>query len=361
MPKLLAKAYVENIEKINEEDGTLEAAVASTPIVDREGEVIEQEGWKLKDFKKNPVLLWAHNIGGFASGIRPPIGKVLKIWIEGSGKKAKLMFVPKFDLKDFFARDIFRKFKDGYLNAFSVGFIPIEQEENIYKEVELLEISAVPVPANPQAAARLRSTGFETRGWEGMSKEKEDPDFEDIANQALLRDQVEEKPYPGEHACRLEDPKQFDRFARKNCEQKSDGKCIDVIYGIKEGKSKIQSLRYKRSAGWTPDGARSHCKGRGGSFEAASTSQEEIDVKVELPELAEIKKELEYIKARMNQIVGEVRASKKKEKMKAEDLDLSPFRDALKIVAQASNIILQKLKEEKLKAKPSPKQEAEAE
>lgn len=283
--RLLAKALV---EKVNEEDGTLEAAVASTPVIDREGEVIEQEGWDLKNYKKNPVLLWMHNI----REVRPPIGKVVKLWIEGSGKRAKLMFSPKFDLQDPFASDIFRKFKEGFLNTFSVGFMPIEQEDNIYKAQELLEISAVPVPANPQAQVQLRNAGMETTCFSDICKElgsesglvgedqgpKEEPDLEDVAEQALLRDQVQEKPYPNEHACRLEDPKQFDRFNRKNCEQKHDGKCIDVIYGIKEGKSKIQSLRYPKQS-WSSAEAKSHCSGRGGSFTAASQSQEEMEAK----------------------------------------------------------------------------------
>jgi hypothetical protein len=76
-------------------------------------------------------------------------------------------------------------------------------------------------------------------------------------------------PYPNEHACRLNEPGKYTSFARKNCEQKSDDKCIDVIYGISEGKSEIQALRYPKGS-WDADAARSHCSGRGGSFEAAS-------------------------------------------------------------------------------------------
>jgi len=75
-------------------------------------------------------------------------------------------------------------------------------------------------------------------------------------------------PYPNEHACRLSSPDKYDRFARKNCGQKHNGKCINVIYGIKNNKSEIQALRYNKKI-WTADAARSHCKSRGGSFEAA--------------------------------------------------------------------------------------------
>jgi HK97 family phage prohead protease len=75
-------------------------------------------------------------------------------------------------------------------------------------------------------------------------------------------------PYKGEHSCRLEDPDKFDKFNRVNCEQKHEGKCIDVIYGIKNNKSKVQALRYKIDT-WNEDDARAHCKEHEGTFEAA--------------------------------------------------------------------------------------------
>ncbi len=80
-------------------------------------------------------------------------------------------------------------------------------------------------------------------------------------------------PYPNEHACRLETPDKYKSFARENCGQKHDGKCIDVIYGIpEEGGSEIQALRYKTDI-WTEDAARNHCKSRDGSFEPAKKAE----------------------------------------------------------------------------------------
>lgn len=75
-------------------------------------------------------------------------------------------------------------------------------------------------------------------------------------------------PYKNEHSCRLISPDKFDKFNRKNCEQKHEGKCIDVIYGIKNKKSKVQSLRYKTNI-WTKKDAKAHCKSREGTFEPA--------------------------------------------------------------------------------------------
>src|SRR3990167_7563446 len=42
-------------------DSKTKVAVASTSVVDRHGESINQEGWDLKSFKANPVMLWAHD------------------------------------------------------------------------------------------------------------------------------------------------------------------------------------------------------------------------------------------------------------------------------------------------------------
>ncbi len=49
------------------------------------------------------------------------------------------------------------------------------------------------------------------------------------------------RPYPNEHAARIKDPAQYDSFAREN-DAFADG--IDAIYGIKEGLSEIQSIRF---------------------------------------------------------------------------------------------------------------------
>jgi HK97 family phage major capsid protein/HK97 family phage prohead protease len=55
-----------------------------------------------------------------------------------------------------------------------------------------------------------------------------------------------ERPYPNEHAARLRDPGQYDRFRRRN---DAAGKGVDFIFGIKEGESgaELQAIRFKLS------------------------------------------------------------------------------------------------------------------
>ena len=75
-------------------------------------------------------------------------------------------------------------------------------------------------------------------------------------------------PYPNEHACRLNNPDKYDRIRRVNNNQRSDGKGIDVLYGISGNKTEIQALRYDKKI-WTREQANAHCRGRGGNFEGA--------------------------------------------------------------------------------------------
>ena len=137
--------------KANNDEGIIEAVVGSTSVIDRMGDTINQAGWDLKNFKKNPVILWGHNV----REERPPIGKAIKVWLEGT-KEKKLMFRVKFDLQDKFASEIFRKIKDGFINTTSVGFMPLEWDDNEFTSMDLLELSFVPVPANPEALVAIK-------------------------------------------------------------------------------------------------------------------------------------------------------------------------------------------------------------
>lgn len=131
------------IEKAD--DGSF-TAIASTNSVDRHGEVVDNNGWDLKAFKKNPVILWAHDHS------EPAIGTAKKVWVDGTGKKAKLMIQPILhDLTDK-AKAIKALVDQGIIKTLSVGFRPLESPDGItFTQNELLEVSMVNVPANADA------------------------------------------------------------------------------------------------------------------------------------------------------------------------------------------------------------------
>jgi hypothetical protein len=150
------------IEQLDDANLTF-VAVASTEDEDRDKDVLRQNGWDLKNFKKNPVIPWSHNYWEL------PVAKSMRTWVDSTNKR--LLFKPKFDGNDDFSKKIFNKYANGFLTSFSVGFRGIEStprdEANPwfggkeFTKMELLEVSAVAVPANPNANVNL---SFEEAG-----------------------------------------------------------------------------------------------------------------------------------------------------------------------------------------------------
>ena len=137
----------------------------STGARDRDGDIIEQAGWELGDYRKNPVVLWAHD------GSSPPIARAESVAVEGS----KLVSVARFPTREeyAFADTVFQLYKGGFLNATSVGFQPEELElmegedpGDIgfrFLRQKLMEYSAVPVPSNPEALVVARGAGIDVK------------------------------------------------------------------------------------------------------------------------------------------------------------------------------------------------------
>lgn len=183
MSEFIVKAEVEKTDK-----GLL--AVASSSVVDRHGEIVSVTGWDLKNFKKNPVLLWSHD------HTIPAVGVAKTIKVEGTGKTAKLMFTPEFHDITPEAKAIKTMFDQGILNSFSVGFKPIDMDGNVYTKQELLEISAVNVPANPEARMlaykSLESAGFDKSVIKSVVGEPEEELINDVDDMQSLRDELAE-------------------------------------------------------------------------------------------------------------------------------------------------------------------------
>ena len=129
--------------------------VASTANPDRYGDVVDQKGWDLRAYNRNPVVLFNHNPS------QMPIGKG-KAYVENG----QLMLEVDFDQKDEMAKTIEQKVRDGFINAVSVGFQPSKtvlrsslptdhpyygKSGSYFQKSELLEVSIVTIPANNEA------------------------------------------------------------------------------------------------------------------------------------------------------------------------------------------------------------------
>lgn len=128
--------------------------VATDETIDREGEIISIDGWDLANFKRNPILLWSHN------PFEPMIGRANNIRMRSMGGKKKLTFEPEFHRKTELSQSIADLVEGGWMKTVSVGFRPFQKEGNKYTKQEMLEISFVNIPANPEATQLAYSKGY---------------------------------------------------------------------------------------------------------------------------------------------------------------------------------------------------------
>jgi hypothetical protein len=160
----LRKYYcIEEVKGIEETaDGLAVPFVISTESIDRDGDVIQAAGWELDNYRKNPVVLFAHNYAN------PPVAKSLGETIVGKKLKSIALFMPK--EVSAFAFMIGNMYAKGFMRAVSVGFIgkkwafAKDKDRPLgidFEKQELLEYSAVPVPANAEALLDAKGAGID--------------------------------------------------------------------------------------------------------------------------------------------------------------------------------------------------------
>jgi hypothetical protein len=157
--------------------------IASDETLDRYGEIISVSGWQLDTYRRNPVFQNAHQYGDiiFTLGkaliteIRE-VGRVTPCAPSGFALFQRIEFAV--DVNPM-ARIAYGLYHGKFLKAVSAGFIPVRWEDcppggtssaspqstprRRYLEQELVEVSAVAIPANPNALAlALKSGAVET-------------------------------------------------------------------------------------------------------------------------------------------------------------------------------------------------------
>lgn len=155
----LRKQMIAQPEQLGGDDRCLRFTI-STGIVDRERDTIAVAGWDLTQFLRNPVVLWGHDAESL------PIGKALDVRVEGDALKATVRFIPaETPERGQFAEAVYQMARSGFLGATSVGFRPIKWDFTDdpergsedwfpgidFQQQELVELSVVTVPANPEA------------------------------------------------------------------------------------------------------------------------------------------------------------------------------------------------------------------
>lgn len=164
--------------------------VASDSTRDSAGTVLNQDNWDLTRFNSNGIIGYQHKVyGGWDDTDNPDnvIGKG-HAYVEDGKLMVDITFEPK-EINEL-AEKIYQKVLFGSLRAVSVGFLPIgkgrfgegaDAETYYFAGQQLLEVSVVNIPANPNALRK--------------SMEAEN-DFLEAERKRLLEETKVEEPAP---------------------------------------------------------------------------------------------------------------------------------------------------------------------
>ena len=342
--------------------------VTTTESPDRYGDIVRAKGVDNTNYRKNPVVLFAHDHGDF------PVGRSLKEWIDKSiaGWRSWDLYLD--DSVDTSGKSdlTFRMVDSGAMPGGSLGFIPRNprtdhsEKERMdlglgkygveYLEVEKLEHSACSIPANPEALSNCLKSIERNRLVSAFGRD----DLDRMRAEKMLDDQLLDifasvlgtqktysipkkakeivfKPYPNEHSARVRDPKDFDKdsFRRKNVE---DG--IDIIIGkLIDGDDKMITQAYRfasdeytatQAKKWLDDHDIDYT-----DFEPASEKAMEVTVNVNIDSAPIVKMFDDFekrIDSKIDSILAGTQRTKAKEKERTMGLyDRKEIEDILKV------------------------------
>lgn len=153
------RAYVDRAASTDEAIRFVGATEGEKP----DGINLKMTGAQLDRYRSNPIFGWGHSYYGRQN---LPIGKSERTEVDD---KNRLMFDIVFDRKDAFAAETERKYREGYLNAVSIGFSVLEWEDPKTQDYwrggtatkwELFELSGVPLPMDANAVVDSGRSGL---------------------------------------------------------------------------------------------------------------------------------------------------------------------------------------------------------
>lgn len=188
MTKFIKYTELNKITSVDEEKGIIEF-ICSTEQVDYDGDLVKLAGMDLKKIMKNRSLLYSHEQREL------PIGRILKMWIEGNKLKGKAELANKIDP---FASLVLKFVKGGFLNNMSISFLPdwdsVEYKEDkktgkrvqIIHKSTLLEVSIVNIGCNTGTSitAKAMKKSIDSAWEKGDIDGKELNLFEEIIEKA---------------------------------------------------------------------------------------------------------------------------------------------------------------------------------
>lgn len=225
-----------HVRGVSEKERTAEF-VASTDALDSYGEVVEQV-WILDRFKSNPVILYAHNQKEL------PIGKCIYIAVEKGQLICNIQFASK--EANPLAENVWQSVLEQTLRAVSVGFhshsFRWEKKDNdeylVLSDNELMEISVVPIPANPEAVLRERAALYSERKRKNMDHDKEELMKARLAKEAAEAELAKANKQLAESSVKLAGLSERESSLTKSLEE-SKTKADSLEKSLKEANDKI--------------------------------------------------------------------------------------------------------------------------
>jgi uncharacterized protein len=148
--------YNFDVTKFDDSNRTIDF-VFTTSDKDRSNDIVNPSGAIIEDYMKNPVFLWSHD------KTRQPLGKINNLILNNGRLEGTVEFWRNdidptyWSEADKMAVSVYEQYKNGFLKAVSISFIPVDYSfnkitgGNDYKTYKITEISAVTVPDNPNA------------------------------------------------------------------------------------------------------------------------------------------------------------------------------------------------------------------
>ena len=133
------------VKSLDKESRIIRGVIGTTGNLDRHGDMVNPDGWVLENFLKNPVIFVNH------MSWKLPVGKAIEVRKLENGLEFDIQFAKGTQEAD----EVWALVEQKIMQAWSVGFIVLEwgragDAYTIMKQ-ELLELSIVGLPANPDA------------------------------------------------------------------------------------------------------------------------------------------------------------------------------------------------------------------
>lgn len=273
----VTKLFTSKALSIDEESKTVRFKISDDK-PDRMGEIVKQD-FDLTSYKANPIILWGHdpsepeNVLGTGS-----------VEVGLSESYADISFASDINSK---AALVWEMVKAGVLRCVSVGFIPhsyeMEDDTPVLAQNELLEISIVPIPANPRAIALSYKAGEISKKDATFLQESMQRELGYLEEQMKDNDEVETKDLKDveEKIATLTDL--VGKLGEQVSTISADVRTLsEAVQAKQDDKTETDEERQAREAQEAADAA------KGGDNDQSGAAEDDIDLDAELtPELEE--------------------------------------------------------------------------